>query len=99
QLVTVSHRGVQDTGFESDRIDHQYVAFPPADRMTSPRRLGVSRVRLHVHVDGASQVHLPVLNKDRVLVLNNAIHRTVEGPVEDDARRLAPEKRGILTHE
>src|SRR6186713_2615827 len=62
QLVTVSHRRVQYTGFESDRIHDQHVAVPAADRVTSPGRLEVLRVRLHVHVNSAPKVHLPVLD-------------------------------------
>src|SRR5690242_19196134 len=44
---------------------------------------------LHVHVDGTLQCQLTVLNHDRVFVLRDPVHRSVEGPVEDDARRFA----------
>src|SRR5688500_12129292 len=54
---------------------------------------------LHVHVDRAPQVHLPVLNQNRVLVLRDAIHRAVEDPVEDDARRLAAKTRIVIAGE
>src|SRR5437773_2644931 len=54
---------------------------------------------LHVHVDRPLEPHLAVLHDDRVLVLRDAVHRTVERPVEDDARRLAAEARVVFALE
>src|SRR5262245_35726105 len=47
----------------------------------------------------ASQVQLTVEDDDVVAVLLDAIHGTVEGPVEDDVRRLAHEARVVLRRE
>src|SRR5262245_33077466 len=64
--------------------------------MTRARQLHVRRMLLHVHVDRPLQIHLAVLDEDRVAVLCDPVDRAVERPVEDDARRLAPEARVVL---
>src|SRR5688572_848152 len=54
---------------------------------------------LRVHVNRAPQVHLPVVDQNRVAILRDAIDGAVEGPVEDDAGRLALEPRIVLLRE
>jgi hypothetical protein len=51
---------------------------------------------LQVHVNRPFQIHLAVLDDDRVAVLRDPVDRAVKRPVEDDARRLAPEARVVL---
>ncbi len=69
--------------------------------MECPARLSfdVARVLLHVHEDRSFQAELAVLNNDGVFVLRDAVDWAVEGPVEDDARRLAAESRIVFTLE
>src|SRR5262245_60419232 len=54
---------------------------------------------LEVHVDRPLEAHLPVLEDAGVFVLCDPIHRTVEGPVEDDAGCLAAKARIVSTLE
>src|SRR6187200_2991227 len=51
---------------------------------------------LQVHVDRPLQIHLAVLDDDRVAVLRDPVDGAVKRPVEDDARRLAPEAGVVL---
>src|SRR5687767_12467182 len=67
--------------------------------MAGAARLDVRRMGLRVHVNRPPQVHLTVVDEDLVAVLLNAIDRAVEGPVEDDAGRLALESRIVLLRE
>ena len=53
----------------------------------------------HVHVDRSREPELPALQDDRVFVLCDAIDRTIECPVEDDARRFAAHARIVLREE
>src|SRR5512145_2326083 len=67
--------------------------------MAGAARLHVRRMGLRVQVNGPPQVHLAVVDEDLVAVLLNAVDRAVEGPVEDDAGRLALESRIVLLRE
>src|SRR4030081_1316755 len=64
--------------------------------MAAAARLDRRRVLVHVHMHGPGEPHLSILQDDRVLVLGDAIDRAIEGPVEDDAGRLAPHPGIVL---
>ncbi len=70
-----------------------------SDGMSRAGELDVAGVLLHVHEDRSLQTELAVLNNDGVFVLRDAIDGAVEGPVEDDAGRLAAESRIVFTLE
>src|SRR4030095_17123078 len=81
---------------EANGVDDERVAFPAAGGMTRARQLDVRRMLLHVHVDRPLQIHLAVLDDDRVPVLRDPVDGAVKRPVEDAARGLAPEARVVL---
>src|SRR4030095_14528775 len=64
--------------------------------MSRARALAVRRVTRHVHVDRPREPKLTVLQYDRVLVLRDAIDRTVERPIKDHARSLAAHPGVVL---
>src|SRR4029453_3253297 len=84
---------------ESNRIEDEHIVFPAADRVPGARWFRIRRVFLEVHVNRPLETHLPVLEDDGVLVLRDPVHRTIESPVEDDARRLAAEAWIVLALE
>src|SRR5215813_8179155 len=96
ELVTVLHRSIQNAGQESDRVDNQHISLPATDRMARTARLDVDGVVGHVHINRTLQSELPIFEKDRVLVLCDAVDRTIERPIEDDAGCLAAEARIVL---
>src|SRR5688572_31005953 len=67
--------------------------------MACAARFDVRRMLLHVRVDRPLQPKLSVLKDDGVFILCNAIHRTVEGPVKDDAGGLTFEARIVFAGE
>src|SRR5688500_15402996 len=67
--------------------------------MAGTCRLDAGRVLGHIHVHGPLERHLPIEDLDGVPVLCDAIDRTVERPVEDDAGGLAPHARVVLDGE
>src|SRR5262245_23544775 len=67
--------------------------------MPGATALDVRGMSGHVHLNCSREPELPVLQDDGVLVLRDAIDRTIERPIEDDARRLAAHARVALREE
>ena len=89
----------KNPGRNPDGIDDQRVAFPVSDGVPGAAQLEPVRVLLQVHVNRALQPELPVLQHDRIFVLRDPVDRSIEGPVENNAGRLALETRSILALE
>src|SRR6185503_11046978 len=67
--------------------------------MPGAAALDVRGMTGHVHVNRSREPELPVLQDDGVLVLRDAIDRTIERPIENDAGRLAAHARVALREE
>ncbi len=89
QLVAVAHRRCDDARLEAHCVDDERVAVPAADRVARIARRELGRMLAHVHLDRALEAEQTVVDYDAILLLRDAIDRSVEHPVEQDARRPA----------
>ena len=92
--------GRNEPFLKPDRIDDQHSIVPATDRVTGAAWGDVGRMFTLVHVDRPNDIHKTILQRNRIVGLDDLVNVTVELPIEENIYGHAGETRIVdrVTH-